>query len=240
MENKSKQDQNFYSHLKELRKRAFISLSFIVLFAIIIYAFSPDIIKLIDKQFKSYFLDTDLIGKSPIDAFLVRLKISAFLGFLLSLPIILFEIWEFIKPGLMKKEKKYFFLFLTIGSFLGIGGALFCHFLIVPIALKFFYSQYKLLSLKPIIHFNDYITLIIKFDATFALIFELPIILVILAKLDLVDSTFLKKYSRHAILVIFTLAAILTPPDVITQLLMAIPLVVLYFLSIYLVKILVK
>ena len=184
--------------------------------------------------------NSDLIGKSPIDAFLVRLKVSFFLGFLISLPIILFEAWEFIKPGLKENERKYVFYFITLGSILGIGGALFCHILILPLALKFFYSQYELLSLKPIIHFNDYITLLIKLDLTFALVFELPIILVILAKINLIDSNFLKKYFRHSIVVIFTLAAILTPPDIITQVLMALPLIVLYGLSILLVKILVK
>ena len=103
---------------------------------------------------RSNFINSDLIGKSPIDAFLVRLKVSFFLGFLISLPIILFEAWEFIKPGLKENERKYVFYFITLGSILGIGGTLFCHILILPFALKFFYSQYELLSLKPIIHFN--------------------------------------------------------------------------------------
>ena len=234
------QEQNFFSHLTELRKRALISCFFVLLFSIFIFLKSPFFIELIGQEFKNNFLNSDLIGKSPIDAFLVRLKVSFFLGFLISLPIILFEAWEFIKPGLKENERKYFFYFITLGSILGIGGALFCHILIVPLALKFFYSQYELLSLKPIIHFNDYISLLIKLDLTFALIFELPIILVILAKVNLIDSNFLKKYFRHSIVVIFTLAAILTPPDIITQILMALPLIILYGLSIFLVKILVK
>lgn len=233
-------DTNFYSHIKELRKRIIISVIVVVFFAILIFLKSPYFISLIDKQFKETFLATDLIGKSPIDAFIVRLKISVFLGFLLSLPLILFEAWEFIKPGLKENERKYFLSFILFGSTLGIGGALFCHYLIVPLALKFFYNQYELLSLKPIIHFSEYVSLLIKLDFTFALIFELPIILVILAKMNLIDSAFLKKYARHAILVIFILAAFLTPPDVITQIFLALPLLILYFLSIYLVKILAK
>lgn len=233
-------DSNFYSHLTELRKRTLFSFFFVFLFSILIFLKSPFFIDLLGQEFRSNFINSDLIGKSPIDAFLVRLKVSFFLGFLISLPIILFEAWEFIKPGLKENERKYVFYFITLGSILGIGGALFCHILILPFALKFFYSQYELLSLKPIIHFNDYITLLIKLDLTFALIFELPIILVILAKINLIDSNFLKKYFRHAIVMIFTLAAILTPPDIITQVLMALPLIVLYGLSILLVRILVK
>ena len=234
------QDQNFYSHLMELRKRTLISCFFVFLFSIFIFVKSPFFIELISEEFKNNFLHSDLIGKSPIDAFLVRLKVSFFLGFLISIPVILFEAWEFIKPGLKENERKYFFYFITLGSILGIGGAVFCHILIVPLALKFFYSQYELLALKPIIHFNDYISLLIKLDLTFALIFELPIILIILAKINLIDSNFLKKYFRHSIVVIFTLAAVLTPPDIITQVLMALPLIVLYGLSIYLVKVIVK
>lgn len=236
----SNDNQNFLYHLGELRSRIIFCLIFFLVFSLIIFSKSVFLIDIAQEEFKKNFSSISLIGKSPIDAFMIRIKVSIFIALFLSLPFILYEAWAFIKTGLRENEKKYSLIFLLSGSLLGIIGALFCHFYILPLALKFFYSQYNLLSLNPMIHFDEYVSFFIKLDLTFALVFELPIIFFILAKLGLINSKVLTKYARQAILIIVIIAAFLTPPDAVTQVLMAFPLVVLYYVSVYIVKLVEK
>jgi sec-independent protein translocase protein TatC len=165
------------------------------------------------------------------------MKIAFFGSLFLTSPYILFQIWRFISPGLYGKEKRYVVPFVISSSFLFISGILFGYFVALPPAFEFFVS-FSTDTLKPMISFREYLSLALKFLLAFGISFEMPVFIYFLAKIGVVNADMLRRQRRYAILMIFIAAAILTPsPDVISQLLMAGPLMVLYEISIFLAKI---
>jgi sec-independent protein translocase protein TatC len=160
------------------------------------------------------------------------LEIALIIGVILSIPVILYQIWAFVAPGLHDTEKKYIWplIFFAMVSFL-IGGA-FAYFIIVPYTLDFF------LGLAPVnvannIAIDFYFGFLLRLILVFGVVFELPVLSVVLSKLGLISPAFLRKYRRHAIVLFFVFAAVLTPPDPTTQVLLAIPLVLLYEVTIF-------
>jgi sec-independent protein translocase protein TatC len=161
------------------------------------------------------------------------MKVSFFAALIITSPFILYQIWKFIAPGLLPKEKQYVVPFVISSSVLFVGGVLFGYFVALPPAFEFFVSfnnQY----LQAMLSFKDYLSLFVTFLLGFGLSFELPIFIFFLTKLGIVNPQILSKQRRYAILVIFIVAAILTPsPDALSQILMAIPLMFLYEVSIF-------
>ncbi len=157
-------------------------------------------------------------------------------GVLLASPVIFAQIWRFVAPGLYHHEKKALFPFILLSSVCFLGGAFFGYALVFPPAFKFLvgYSNEYLRAMPAV---NEYFSLSIRLLISFGLIFELPVLMVFLARLGVVDPPFLKRNRKYAILIAFIIAAILTPtPDVVNQILMAGPLVVLYEVSIIAIK----
>jgi sec-independent protein translocase protein TatC len=170
------------------------------------------------------------------EAFFIHMKIAFFASLFLTAPYTLFEIWRFISPGLYKNERRLVFPFIFFSSILFIGGILFGYFIALPPAFEFFVS-FSTDFLKPMISFREYLSLTLKFLLAFGLCFEMPVFMFFLAKVGIVTSKMLAKQRRYAILIIFIVAAILTPsPDAISQILMAVPLMVLYEVSIVVAK----
>lgn len=220
-------------HLEELRKRIIICLITIFFATFISYFLNDEILRYLSKPIGNlYFLKI-------VDAFLIRLKVSILIGIFLSSPIIFLQIWLFIAPALKENEKKYAvpfvlfsFLFFLIGGVFGV--------IILPLSVKVLLS-FQGENLKPIITSDAYINFVLFLIISFAVVFELPTIIMLLTKLKIVSSVFLKTKRKYAILLIFIFAAILSPgTDVFSQILMAIPLVLLYELSIFLSKIIEK
>jgi len=167
------------------------------------------------------------------EAFFIHMKIAFFASLLLTAPYTLFEIWRFVSPGLYRDEKKYVLPFLFFSTLLFGSGVLFGYYIALPPAFAFFVS-FSTDFLKPMISFKEYLSLTLKFLLAFGLCFEMPVFIFFLAKLGVVDAKMLSKQRRYAILIIFIVAAILTPsPDAISQILMAGPLMVLYEVSIF-------
>jgi sec-independent protein translocase protein TatC len=170
------------------------------------------------------------------EAFFIHMKIAFFASLLLTAPYTLFEIWRFISPGLYHNEKKHVLPFIFFSTLLFAGGVLFGYFIALPPAFAFFVS-FSTDFLKPMISFREYLSLTLTFLLAFGLCFEMPVFMFFLAKLGIVNAKMLAKQRRYAILVIFIVAAILTPsPDAVSQILMAIPLMILYEISIIVVK----
>ena len=224
-------------HLEELRKRIIYSLIAIAVGFLASYGFSEQIYSLIALPIKPFLKDGNaFIFTGLTEAFFTYFKLSIFSGIILSTPVIIYQIWCFIAPGLYKKEKSYAFPFVFLSTFFFLGGVAFCYFVVFPIACKFFaefasdYIQMKL-SIK------DYLSFTCKFLLAFGIIFELPVFVLFLAKLGIVNDTLLRKNRKIVILVVFVIAAFLTPPDMVSQILMAIPLIFLYELSIIIAKI---
>jgi sec-independent protein translocase protein TatC len=177
-----------------------------------------------------------LIFISVAEAFFTYMKVAFIAGLILTSPFILYQIWAFVAPGLYQKEKKYVVPFVLGGSLFFAMGVLFGYFIAIPIGFKFLLG-YATDFIKPMPSMKEYLSFSIKFLLAFGLVFEFPVVLVLLARIGVIDAKTLARQRKYAILLIFVFAAIVTPPDIISQIMMALPLMGLYELSILLSKI---
>lgn len=232
---KKEKEMPFLDHLEELRWRIIKSAIAIVAGMIICLIFSQKIIDLL--IYPTTHLDTplELQVLKVQGMFVVKLEVGFFGGIVLGLPFILIQLWKFISPGLFETEKHYFFPLIASSTLLFLIGLSFAYFIIIPFAIDFFIGLVSG-DIKPNIAIDFYIGFVIRILILFGLVFQLPILSYFFSKIGLLTPTFMRKYRRHAIIVIFVIAAIVTPPDVITQVLLGIPLVLLYELSIFISK----
>ena len=232
-------------HLVELRKRLAISAaSLIIMFFVMFYFHEPlltwmvqplnDALIAVGKI--SIHAANGMITTSQVGgAFFVALKVSFFAAILGALPIILSQIWLFIAPGLYAHEKKMIIPFIAGGTIMFLVGVLFAYYVVTPFGFDFLIT-FGSFKFTPLINIEDYVGFFTKIMFGFGLAFELPVFAYFLALLGLVDDRQMTSFFKYAIVIIFIVAALLTPPDVLTQLLMAGPLVILYLLSILIVK----
>ena len=180
------------------------------------------------------------IGKavftSPAEALLVHVAVAFWAGVFVSVPLIAFELWRFVESGLVLREKSHAIKFGALAFFLFLAGVIFGYFAFLPVMLNVFLS-FTRPTLVPMISIKNYIDFVISTVLGCGLVFETPLLALFLAKIGVIDAKFLIRYRRAAILIIFIVAAILTPPDVLSQFCMAVPLLVFYELSIVLVKV---
>ena len=246
---KKNEPNTFTSHLVELRQRLiYCFVSLFIIFAIS-YTFAENIYSFLVQPYanavQSDIENRRLIFTALQEAFLTYLKVSFFVAIFLTSPVILIQIWKFIAPGLYKNEKKALLPYLLATPVLFFLGGLLVYYLVMPLAIKFFLSfeTPALSNSLPIqleAKVNEYLSLIMKMIFAFGLSFQLPVVLNLLARIGVVDSKFLKDRRKYVIIIIFSFAALLTPPDPITQIGLAIPLLILYELSIFSVNIIEK
>ncbi|TQR60593.1 twin-arginine translocase subunit TatC [Campylobacter troglodytis] len=226
-------------HLVELRKRLFISvLCVIVLFFVSLF-FSEHILDLLTSPLKEALpeFSKKVTFVELTEPLFTTMKVSFFAGFILALPVIFWQFWKFVAPGLYEHEKRLVLPFVFFATVMFLLGASFCYFIVVPMAFNFLINfGANIQDLNPLISLGLYVGFFIKLMIAFGLAFELPVLTYFLAKLNLIDDAFLQRHFRVAILLIFIFAALMTPPDVISQFLMAIPLCLLYLLSIMIAK----
>jgi sec-independent protein translocase protein TatC len=227
----------FTSHLEELRKRIIVCLIAVAAGFLLTYNFAEEIFTLLVKPLqKELPSESWLIFTGLTEAFVVYLKIAFFAGLILASPVILWEIWCFVAPGLYDYEKKYVFPFVISASLLFFTGVIFCYLVVFPFSFKFFMS-YSTDMLKPLPAMKEYLSFSFQMLLAFGVIFELPIFVLFLAKIGIVTERMLRQQRKFAIVAIFIVAAILTPPDVFSQCLMAAPLLILYEISIIVAKV---
>ncbi|MBT8231169.1 MAG: twin-arginine translocase subunit TatC [Saprospiraceae bacterium] len=255
--NQEEKEMSFLEHLEELRWHIIRSLFSIIFFAIVVFLFKDfvfeDIVFAHKKEnFFTYrilcniadFLcfgppNFDIVPREFGEKFFTHLKVSFWMGITISIPYIFYELWRFIKPGLYKKEQKAARGMVTICSSLFILGIMFGFFIIAPFAIKFL-AGYSL-SVDDVL-VNDttslasYVNYLTMFTIPTGFIFELPVIVYFLSRIGLLTPSFMRKYRRHSVIVILIFAAIITPPEVITQILIGIPVLVLYEISIFVSK----
>ena len=236
---------SFTSHFVELRSRLLKAIIFIFFIFIISYIFAEQIYNFLVEPYANAVKDDDnsrrLIFTDLHETFIAYLKVAFFAAIFFGSPVLLIQIYKFIAPGLYKNEKKALLPYLIFTTILFLFGGLLVYYLIMPLAIKFFLSFESIgtntsLPIQLEAKVNEYLSLIMRLIFAFGISFQLPILLNLLAKIGVVNSTYLKKTRRYVIVIIFTAAAILTPPDPITQIGLAIPLLLLYELSILTVK----
>ncbi|MGB5965682.1 MAG: twin-arginine translocase subunit TatC [Sulfurimonadaceae bacterium] len=232
-------------HLFELRKRLGISAISIVVSFFIMFYFHEFLLEwmiaplneaLFEVGKKSVHAAQGMVTTNQVGgAFFVALKVAFFSGLMLALPVILSQIWMFIAPGLYANEKKMLLPFIFGGTTMFAVGVAFAYYVVTPFGFDFLIT-FGSFKFTPLINIEDYVGFFTKIMFGFGLAFELPVFAYFLGLLGLVDDRQMKSFFKYAVIIIFVVAALLTPPDVLTQLLMAGPLIILYGVSILLVR----
>jgi sec-independent protein translocase protein TatC len=226
-------------HLTELRYRLVkILQGMIVGMSVCIY-YSEFLFAIIRQPILPYLGGQGLVFTGVMDKFMAHLKVGALGGLILTCPYWLYHVWQFISPGLYKKERKYAVGFIVTGSILFGLGVAFVYFFVYPSAFEYLLSFGGDVD-KPMITIGDYLGFFTMTTIMFGVSFELPLVLVILAMMGVIDAAFLKKQRRYAIVLLAFVAALLTPPDIVSMVMMLIPLVLLYESSIWVIQFMVK
>ena len=222
----------FATHLEELRSRLIKSSIAVGVGFALSYGFKEKLFQILTAPLISVMETGEtLIYTNLPEAFFTFLKTAFLSGILLASPIIIYQFWMFTAPGLYRQEKRMLLPVVFLSSVFFVGGALFGYFIVFPWGFKFFLG-FASETIRPLPSMKEYLSFSSKLLLAFGLVFELPLVITFLAKLGLVSVEFLKKNRKYALLLFFVGAAILTPPDVVTQIMMALPLMVLYEISI--------
>ena len=232
---------SFVGHLSELRSRLIKSVAFLFIFFIVCYFFAENIYSFLVAPYaeavKDDGIDRRMIFTALHETFITYLKVAFFAAMFVASPLILTQIWKFVAPGLYRDEKKAFLPYLIATPTLFLFGGMLVYYLIMPLAIKFFLtfetsSQLSSLPIQLEAKVNEYLSLIMRLIFAFGISFQLPVLLSLLARVGFIDSKYLKERRKYVIVIIFAVAALLTPPDPITQIGLGIPLLILYELSI--------
>ncbi|MBA2848337.1 twin-arginine translocase subunit TatC [Thermosulfuriphilus ammonigenes] len=220
------------AHLAELRKRLITAVVAILLAWVLAYAFSRQIFALMTQPLSRSFPGEDpfLVFTALPEAFFAYLKVSFWVGLILAFPVVLFELWRFVSPGLYSHERRLARKFLLGALGLFVAGGLFGFLVVLPIILSFFlgFANQDLIALPRV---ESYLTFCAKLILTFGLIFEIPFLMYAAGRLGLVSREYFRRQRRMAWLSLYFLAAVMVPSDIFTQLLLAIPMILLYELG---------
>ena len=224
----------FTEHLEDLRWCLVKSLAAVVLAFLLCFYFSDRIVAFMIAPLKRVLQPGQgLIGTGVAEAFFFEMKVALVAGVFVASPIIFYQIWRFISPGLDRSEKKLVIPFVLFTSFFFVAGAYFCYWGVLPVAFLYFVEQYQSLAVSPEIRIGEYFTFFSRMVLAFGVTFELPLFTFFLVRLGILNYRLMLSTFRYAIIAIFIVAAILTPgPDIASQVLLAAPLAVLYLLSI--------
>jgi len=226
----------FTSHLEEMRSRLMHVIIVVVVLFVACYFFKEKLFEVLTIPLVVAMPESSsMIFTGLPEAFFTYLKVSFFGAIFFASPYILYQIWKFISPGLYKSEKKYVFPFVLFSTLFFLGGSSFAYYVVFPFGFKFFLA-FGTDFIKPMLSIKEYLSFSFKLLLAFGIIFELPIFMFFLSRIGLVNSKTLKTKRKYAILLIFITAALFTPPDVVTQVLMALPLMLLYEVSVWVVK----
>jgi sec-independent protein translocase protein TatC len=227
---------SFTEHLDELRRRLIICLVAVGIGFVISYYFSERLFALLMRPLLKIMPAGDkLVFIALPEAFFTYFKVGLIGGVALASPVIIYQIWRFVAPGLYERERRRLLPIVLLSTLFFLGGALFGYFVVFPFGFKFFVSFASdyvrvMPSLRESLAFATWLLLV------FGIVFETPLVILILARLGIVDATKLRRNQKYAVLIVFIVAAVLTPPDLVSQLLMAVPLLALYEMGIWVAK----
>jgi sec-independent protein translocase protein TatC len=221
-------------HLEELRARLILALIGLAGGAVICLFFGPAIIAFIQKPYSELMPDRPLTALAPADAFVGYMKVALISGLIVSSPWVFYQLWMFISAGLYPREKRYVHLAVPFSAALFVAGALFFIYVVAPISLAFFLKFGEIIDVSPNWTFQKYVSFITVLMLVFGLGFQTPIAIFFLSKTSLVSISALRRSRKYVLLGVFVVAAIATPPDVISQITLAVPLYLLFELGILL------
>ena len=236
----------FLAHLEELRKRLIVCFSAIGIAFPLVFYFRTTLLQLLQwplatdvimgrrfpfVAFRSKAPIAKLTALGPAETLWTHFKVAFIAGLFVALPVVLYQVWKFVEPGLLPKERRFALPFVILSTFCFFLGALFCFLIVLPLALQFLLTFDPTIQQMP--RFSEYVDFTLRFLLAFGVIFELPLAMTIAARLGIVTPQFLARNRKYAILLNFVIAAILTPtPDIFNQSLMALPMCLLYEIGI--------
>ena len=226
-------EMSLSDHLREMRNRIIPVLILLIVGIVVCFAYADDLIALLTDIGKRY--NYEFVYIAPQELLLVYFSASLLGGFIITLPLLAYEIYAFCSPGLKKKEKTFFMLAMIFGFLFFVIGVCFAYFITMPFMLRFLIS-FSDTTITASISIQEYVSFVLLVFVIFGVIFELPVISVLLTGLGLIRPQWLIKARKVMIVLIFVIAAVITPPDIISQIMVALPIIVLYELSIYLSK----
>ncbi|CUH93967.1 putative membrane protein [Propionispora sp. 2/2-37] len=223
-------EMSLVDHLQELRRRIIVCLIAVAITSTASYFYAENLVKIIAAPAgKLYFMN-------PAEVFFTYLKVSFFSGFLVALPVILYQIWAFIVPALTRTERALSFVLIPSSVVLFFIGVFFSYFFVLPAGIQFFLG-FATESLQPMLSLGEYLSFVISFLLPFGFIFELPLFILVLAKMGVISSDFLRGKRKVVLVLAFVVGAIISPtPDVFSQTMIAVPMILLYEISILMVK----
>jgi sec-independent protein translocase protein TatC len=228
-------EMSFLDHIEELRWRIIYSLIGIVIFTIVAWVFINPLIEILLKPARD--AHASLQNLRPFGQLFLYFQVAIIIGIVASIPNIFYQLWKFIAPALKKSERKYILRIVFFSTFCFLAGIAFAYFVMLPMAMKFA-AQFGTEEIKNEFAIDEYMSIIISIMLSAGVVFELPMVSFFLSKLGILSPKFMRKYRRHAIVIIMVLAAILTPgTDPVSQVILAVPLVLLYEISIFISKI---
>lgn len=215
----------FLEHLDELRKRIFYALIALGVGSVGGFVVSQRVVDLLTRSVP------DLVFLAPSEALVVQLKVALIVGAIIASPVIFYQFWRFVRPALLRNEARYIALAVVFSTVFFLGGMAFAYFLMVPIAMKFLLG-YQTEKLHAMLSIKNYVGTVGGFLFATGIIFQTPVVIFFLTKLGIITPRVLVRSQRVAIVIVFIVAAIVSPPDVFSQIMMAVPMLVLYYLSI--------
>lgn len=226
--------QTLHEHLADLRTRIINCIFILLIATIACYSLSEHIFNFVRTPIMPYLPEGGLIFTGPMDKFLAHLKLSFLSGIIISCPLWLFQVWKFVAPGLYANEKKYMVSFITAGSVLFVLGAAFAYFFVLPMAFQFLMTFGGDVD-KAMISIDQYMSFFTQMCLMFGVAFEMPLIIVILGMMGVISQSFLKNNRRYAIMFLSVIAAVITPPDIISMVMMLVPMIVLFEIGVFIV-----
>lgn len=229
-------EMNLIQHIAELRFRIVRIFLCIFVGTLICWGLSEHIFDIIRHPISRYLPQGGLVFTGPLDKFIAHIKIAFIGGTMISAPFWLYQLWKFISPALYRNEKRFALGFIMFGTIQFTLGILFCYFVVFPMAFKFLMTFGGDID-KPMITINSYLGFFTHTAILFGLTFQMPVVITFLGAMGIVSQAFLKKYRRYAIVSMTAISAIAAPPDAISMVLLMVPLILMYELSVFLVGI---
>lgn len=229
-------EMTLMEHLSELRTRLVHVIGSVLVTTIACYYYTTVVFDWLSGPYTVAFPNYQLIGTGPAEAFTLKITVSIFAGLIVALPYIFYQVWQFISPALHDNERPYVLPFIFVTTVCFLCGIIFCYYCVLPYSFAFFRDEYESVRLAPQIKMSEYLELTIKALIGFGVVFELPVLAFCFARFGILTHKALLSSARYVIVAIFIIAAVLTPPDVVSQMLMVAPMLVLYGVSILVVK----
>jgi sec-independent protein translocase protein TatC len=223
----------FTSHLEELRSRLLKCCLALAVGFVGCFAFAEEIFYLLTAPLRRVPVrGLTIIGTAVTDAFFTKMKVAFAAALVVALPVLLWQAWQFVAPGLYEHEKRYTRSFVFFGSLFFLAGAAFCYEVLLGLSLEFLLRRYEAIQVRPLIQMGEYLSVVLRLIIAFGVMFQLPVLAYFVSRVGLIDHRFLIRHARYAVIGIAILAAILTPPDFLSQVFLMLPLALLYGVSI--------